>query len=83
MRIKVIEKPDYPGEPSNSISQKLIMPKEDPVNGYHDFSEEDMRNLIIISPRLRRLDFPVSDIRHIPFVFQELLPTISTGKSTP
>lgn len=46
------------------ISQKLIMPKEDPVNGYHDFSEEDVRNLIIIS-RLRRLDFPVSDIRHI------------------
>ena len=46
------------------ISQKLIMPKEDPVNGYHDFSDEDVRNLIIIS-RLRRLDFPVSDIRHI------------------
>lgn len=46
------------------ISQKLIMPREDPVNGYHDFSEEDVRNLIIIS-RLRRLDFPVSDIRHI------------------
>ena len=40
------------------ISQKLIMPKEDPVNGYHDFSNEDVRNLIIIS-RLRRLDFPV------------------------
>ena len=46
------------------ISQKLITPKEDPVYGYHDFSDEDVRNLIIIS-RLRRLDFPVSDIRHI------------------
>ena len=31
------------------ISQKLITPKEDPVNGYHDFSDEDVRNLIIIS----------------------------------
>ena len=58
------------------ISQKLIMPREDPVNGYHDFSEEDVRNLIIIS-RLRRLDFPATS-----FVSQELLPTISTVKST-
>ena len=46
------------------ISLKLITQMEDPVNGYHDFSDEDVRNLIIIS-RLRRLDFPVSDIRHI------------------
>ena len=40
------------------ISQKLIMPKEDPVNGYHDFSDDDVRNLIIISwnpMRKRRL----------------------------
>ena len=55
------------------ISQKLIMPKEDPVNGYHDFSDEDVRNLIIISP------FPISVIS---FVSQEPLPTISTVKST-
>ncbi|MFR9231517.1 MAG: hypothetical protein ACLVLH_00410 [Eisenbergiella massiliensis] len=56
------------------------MLREDPVNGYHDFSEEDVRNLIIIS-RLRRLDFPFP-ISATSFVSQELLPTISTVKST-
>ena len=37
------------------ISQKLIMPKEDPVNGYHDFSNEDVRNLIKMCIRDRAI----------------------------
>lgn len=44
------------------INQKLISPNEDPENGYHDFTEEDVKKLIIIS-RLRKLDFSLADIR--------------------
>lgn len=46
------------------IKEKLLLPREDPINGYHDFSEEDVTSLIIIS-RLRKLDFPLADIRTI------------------
>ena len=58
------------------ISQKLITPKEDPVNGYHDFSDEDVRNLIIIS---RIFPFRISAIS---FVFPEPLPIIFTARLT-
>lgn len=46
------------------IKQKLIEPKDNPENGYHDFSQEDVRRLIIISG-LRRLDFSLADISAI------------------
>lgn len=46
------------------IKEGLITPSEDPANGYHDFCGEDVENLLLITG-LRRLDFPLSDIRTI------------------
>lgn len=46
------------------IHEGLIQPRENPENGYHNFTEEDVKNLTIIS-RLRKLDFSIADIRNI------------------
>lgn len=66
MRIReVVEKTGIPKRTIYFyISQKLIEPEENPGNGYHDFSQEDVRRLIIISG-LRRLDFSLADIKSI------------------
>lgn len=46
------------------IKEALISPQENPENGYHDFSEEDVENLLLTA-RLRKLDFSLNDIRTI------------------
>ena len=46
------------------IDQKLITPKADEANGYHDFSEKDVQKLFLIR-KLREAGLPLADIQAI------------------
>lgn len=62
------------------ISQKLITPKEDPVNGYHDFQMR-MCAISLLSHGFAGWIFPFR-ISAISFVFPEPLPIIFTARLT-
>ncbi len=46
------------------ISENLLSPRQDPINGYYNFSEEDYIALLTIQ-RLRMADFSIEQIRAI------------------
>ncbi len=66
MKIKDVEK--RTGITSYNIrfyeKENLLIPKRNPVNGYREYTEEDILLLNRIK-MLRMLDIPVSDIRKI------------------
>ena len=66
MKIKDVEK--RTGITSYNIrfyeKENLLIPKRNPVNGYREYTEEDILLLNRIK-MLRMLDIPVSDIRNI------------------
>lgn len=66
MKIKDVEK--RTGITSYNIrfyeKENLLIPKRNPVNGYREYTEEDILWLNRIK-MLRMLDIPVSDIRKI------------------
>ena len=46
------------------IDQKLITPRAEEANGYHDFSEKDIQKLFLVR-KLREAGLPLADIRAI------------------
>ena len=79
MKIKDVEK--RTGITSYNIrfyeKENLLIPKRNPVNGYREYTEEDILWLIRIK-MLRMLDIPVSDIRKILYEKEALTSVLNT-----
>lgn len=57
--------------------ENLLIPKRNPVNGYREYTEEDILLLNRIK-MLRMLDIPVSDIRKLLYEQEELTKVLNT-----
>ena len=79
MKIKDVEK--RTGITSYNIrfyeKENLLIPKRNPVNGYREYTEEDILLLNRIK-MLRMLDIPVSDIRKILYEKEALTSVLNT-----
>ena len=79
MKIKDVEK--RTGITSYNIrfyeKENLLIPKRNPVNGYREYTEEDILLLNRIK-MLRMLDIPVSDIRKILYEKEALTSVLIT-----
>ena len=79
MKIKDVEK--RTGITSYNIrfyeKENLLIPKRNPVNGYREYTEEDILWLNRIK-MLRMLDIPVSDIRKILYEKEALTSVLNT-----
>ena len=79
MKIKDVEK--QTGITSYNIrfyeKENLLIPKRNPVNGYREYTEEDILLLNRIK-MLRMLDIPVSDIRKILYEKEALTSVLNT-----
>ena len=79
MKIKDVEK--RTGITSYNIrfyeKENLLIPKRNPVNGYREYTEEDILLLNRIK-MLRMLDIPVSDIRKILYEKETLTSVLNT-----